>query len=138
LSRKLKTKPCDQAVARRRLAAANSFLQTAETAIALTDSDDAYRWSSATTNFVHAGIASADAICCAVLGEHSQGDDHRQAVELLSRVVDGGREFAKDLGLLLSLKTTAGYGAAPMSEHEAKRARRAAERLVGAARDRVT
>lgn len=138
LSRKLKTKACDSAVARQRLAAANSYLKTAETAATLADPSDPYRWSTITTNYIHAGIAAADAICCAVLGEHSQGDDHRQAVALLSRVVDGGAELARDVGVLLSSKSTAGYGATPMSEDRAKRAQRAAERLVGAARDRVT
>jgi hypothetical protein len=90
------------------------------------------------TNCIHAGIAAADAICCAVLGEHAQGDDHQQAIELLRRVTPGGTDLAKALAVLLAMKTAAGYGAAPLTEENAKRVRRSADRLVSAARERVS
>jgi hypothetical protein len=135
---KLKTKPCDRAAARQRLQAAVSYEQLGATAAVLTEPDDPYRWSSLITNCIHAGIAAADAICCAVLGEHAQGDDHQQAIELLRRVTPGGTDLAKALAVLLAMKTAAGYGAAPLTEEKAKRARRSADRLVSAARERVS
>jgi hypothetical protein len=135
---KLKTKPCDRAAGRQRLQAAVSYEQLAATAAVLTEPDDPYRWSSLITNCIHAGIAAADAICCAVLGEHAQGDDHQQAIELLRRVTPGGTDLAKALAVLLAMKTAAGYGAAPLTEEKAKRARRSADRLVLAARERVS
>lgn len=133
-----KTRPCDRNDARERLKAALSYVQTADTAAVLADASDPYRWSSQSSNYVLAGIAAADAICCAVLGEHSQGDDHRQALELIARVSPGGKELANDLSTLLSVKTLAGYGAASLAEERAKRVERSAQRLVDAARKRVT
>lgn len=88
------------------------------------------------TNYVHAGIAAADAICCLALGEHSTGDDHREAVRLIERVSPGGRELGRSLSALLALKTEAGYGARPLSGEKVTRARRSATRLLEAARDR--
>jgi hypothetical protein len=135
---KLKTKPCDRAEARQRLQSAVSYQQVAATTAVLSERDDPYRWSSLITNCVHAGIAAADAICCAVLGEHAQGDDHQQAIELLRRVTPGGTDLAKALAALLAMKTAAGYGTGPLREEKAKRARRSADRLVSAARERVS
>jgi hypothetical protein len=138
MSKKLKTRPCDRAVARERFKAAVSYFETAATAADLANADDPYRWSTQSTNYVHGGIAAADAICCAILGEHAQRDDHRQAVELLGRVTPGGKELASHLSTLLGMKTLAGYGSSPLAEERAKRARRSAERLIEAARARVS
>lgn len=79
---------------------------------------------------VHAGIAASDAICCSRLGYHAKGDDHAQAKSVLAKV---DRDAAKDLGVLLALKTPAGYEAKDMSRDDATRARRAAARLVAMA-----
>ena len=87
---------------------------------------------------VHAGPAAANALCCVSLGEHALGDDHQQAVQLIGRVTPGGSEFANALSTLLSVKTRAGYSADPVTADMRKRAARAAERLVTAARDRVS
>ena len=83
---------------------------------------------------VHAGIAAADVLCCLNLGEHAQGDDHNMAAELLERAA--GPELSKALRVLLGMKTRAGYDARPVTAAERKRAQRASERLVQAARER--
>lgn len=79
------------------------------------------------TLLVHAGIAGADVICCRSLGVHAQGTDHREAIDLLDRVV---RELAGDLAALLSMKTQAGSSATTTSSRNRTRATRAATRLV--------
>jgi len=120
---------CTEATRAGRLAKANQFFVAAETiATTIEDQDiaDAY-----VTLCVHAGIAAADVICCARLGEHAQGDDHQEAVALLTKA---DRTNAKYLRLLLDLKTRSGYSAAPTSKTDQKRAGRAAATLVTAAR----
>ena len=82
------------------------------------------------TMCVHAGIAAADVICCKRLGEHSRGEDHSAAVNLL-RTADP--DSAKQLSVLLGMKTKAGYSALPVSATDHKRAGRAAHSLVEAA-----
>lgn len=90
-----------------------------------TDVADAY-----VTMCVHAAIADADVICCKRLGEHLRGDDHSAAVGLLRRA---DPEAAKHLGVLLGMKTKAGYSASPVSGTDHKRAGRAAHSLVDTA-----
>ena len=85
-----------------------------------------------TTLAVHAGIAAADVICCARLGEHARGDDHDEAVALLAKA---DRDRARDLTTLLRMKTRSGYSHEPTSRTDRQRAQRAAARLVQAATD---
>lgn len=91
------------------------------------DVGDAY-----VTMCVHAGIAAADVICCKRLGEHSRGENHSAAVDLL-RTADP--ESAKQLSALLGMKTKAGYSALPVSTNDDKRAGRAAQALVDSTDD---
>jgi hypothetical protein len=132
-----RTRPYDDAVTRGRLRKAEQFWEAAELTREFADNEaevgDAY-----VTLCVHAAIAAADVICCLGLGEHAVGDDHNEALALLSRVRPGGKEFAKALAVLLGMKTHAGYSASPVSAVDRKRAQRQAERLVRAARDRST
>ncbi|MFI5590718.1 hypothetical protein ACIA5G_37120 [Amycolatopsis sp. NPDC051758] len=83
---------------------------------------------------VHAGIAAADALCCAGLGEHAQGESHNDAVELLAKV---DKDAGRALSALLKMKTKAGYTHTSPTVEEAKRAGRSAETLVLRARQRV-
>jgi hypothetical protein len=121
-----KTKRCDQKTFEGRLAKAKQFSEAADMIATLTDGasevEDAY-----ITLCVHAGIAAADAICCARLGEHAQGHDHDEGVRLLERV---DKKMARHLGTLVKMKTRAGYSAVPSSGAERKQAGRAAEALV--------
>ncbi|GAA1705944.1 hypothetical protein GCM10009745_62210 [Kribbella yunnanensis] len=80
---------------------------------------------------VHAGIASADVICCARLGEYSRGEDHKEAVALLSRV---DKSLGTVLARLLALKTPAGYQPRTVSRQHVTTAGRQADQLIAAAR----
>lgn len=56
-------------------------------------------------NAVNAGIAAADAICGSKLGYRSNGQDHRQAIQLLTQALPEKKTAARDLGRLLEAKT---------------------------------
>lgn len=75
---------------------------------------------------VLAGIAYADAICIALLGERSSSGDHSHAVQLLRQA---DPQAASDLQTLISIKTQAQYGVAALNSDSATRAMRAADRL---------
>jgi hypothetical protein len=132
-----RTRACDEAVTRGRLRKAEQFWEAAELTREFAD-DEAEVGDAYVTLCVHAGIAAADVICCAALGEHALGEDHNEALALLSRVRPGGKELTKALAVLLGMKTLAGYSASPVSAVDRKRAQRQAERLLQAARDRST
>ncbi len=126
------TVECAAATGDGRQAKATQFLDAAAVVAMMAD-DEADVLDACVTLLVHAGIAAADAICCARLGRHAQGTDHRDAIELLAGV-DGS--LAKDLGVLLGMKTQAGYSARAMTAEKHRRAVRATTRLVEAARSR--
>ncbi|MBD7918669.1 hypothetical protein H9657_10330 [Cellulomonas sp. Sa3CUA2] len=114
-----------------RLAKARQFAGVAadqlELAARPSDIADAY-----VTLAVHAGIAAADAVCCARLGHYSRSESHHELVELL-RSADGA--LARHLQTLLALKTQAGYAAGSVSAGDVLRAQRAMDALVRAAGD---
>ena len=131
-----RTNPCDREVARGRLRKAEQFRGAAETIREFAE-DEADVGDAYVTLCVHAGIAAADAICCIELGEHAHGDNHNEAVALIGRVGDDeGRELARSLSTLLSLKTRAGYSHQSVNRDGRIRAGRAAARLLDAARQR--
>ena len=80
---------------------------------------------------IHAGIAAADVICAARLGEHARGENHADAVTLLATVDKGA---AAHLRALLGMKTLAGYSHTPISGDRARRAGRAMDALMESAR----
>lgn len=125
-----KTAPCPKPVRAGRLAKAEQFLKVAGDVLALADEHhdvgDAY-----VTLCVNAGIAAADVICCAALGKHSVGEDHREAVALLKQA---DKEPARHLGTLLLMKTKAAYTSSAVSAADIKRAGRSAAALVETAR----
>ncbi|MFP5335922.1 MAG: hypothetical protein ACLGIV_11495 [Actinomycetes bacterium] len=84
------------------------------------------------TLLVHAGIAAADVLCCARLGMHAMGENHNEAVSLLTKV---DRKRAEDLRTLLGMKTKAGSSHQSTSKPDRLRAERSCARLVHAARD---
>jgi hypothetical protein len=126
-----RTTPCDANLRDARRQKAEQFLEAADLIDVLVDDEsdlvDAY-----VTLCVHAGIAAADAICCARLGRHARGQDHHEAVALLRRV---DPDAARDLETVLRLKTKAGYSGLTTSVTDRRRAGRAAERLVLTARE---
>ena len=123
-----RTTPCDVAMRRGRQHKARQFYAAAsDIADLATDPGevcDAY-----VTLLVHAGIAAADVLCCASLGEHAQGDSHVEAVALLA-TFDADR--AKDLRILLQVKTKAAYSHQRVSTSERAKAQRACDRLIEA------
>lgn len=125
-----KTAPCPKPVRAGRLRKAEQFLKVAGEVLALTDENydvsDAY-----VTLCVNAGIAAGDVICCAALGQHALGEDHREAVALLTQA---DKTAAKHLGVLLAMKTKAAYTSTAVNAADVKRAKRAAGSLVEAAR----
>lgn len=87
--------------------------------------------SSIVSLYILAGIAAADAICCAKLGEYSRSQNHADAVAVLRRADPG---LAPSLQRLLTRKTEANYGIEPLSATRVNESRSAASRLVEAAR----
>jgi len=126
---------CDERTVAGRLAKAEQFLEGAEIirefAAEEQDVADAY-----VTLCVHAGVAASDVVCCVALGGYVQAEDHNQAVTHLSKVRPDGAELGNALRVLLGMKTRAGYSHEHISVAACKRAQRAAERLLGAARER--
>jgi hypothetical protein len=120
----------DEEVRRGRLSKAEQFADAAQTIFDFADETedvaDAY-----VTLCVHAGIAAADAICCARLGRYARGENHADAVALL-RQVDA--DAARELNSLLSMKTLAGYSHMSVSAERVRRASRSMDALVTAAR----
>lgn len=129
------SRPCDTKVADGRLRKANQFLEAAEIVGDLAD-DEAHIRDAVVTLLVHAGIAAADVICCRTLGRFAGGSDkHQEAIGLLATVRQpDGRELSKRLRQLLGIKSKAGYTHRPVTAEERRRAQRAAEHLVLAAR----
>ena len=125
-----KTKACRKATRQGRLRKAEQFVARATDMLALAD-DQQDVGDSFVTLCVTAGIAAADVICCARLGEHAVGEDHREAVALLKKS-DGAT--ATHLDVLLGMKTKAAYTSKAVSADDVKRAERAAAALVKAAR----
>ena len=121
---------CTPQVREGRLAKANQFVAVARDVADLADQAkdvaDAY-----VTLLVHAGIAAADVICCARLGEYAQGVDHNDAIALL-KTADAAA--ARHLETLLKMKTRVGYGHTPASQEDLKKAQRAGDALLKAAR----
>jgi hypothetical protein len=131
----VRTKRCTPEVQRGRLAKAEQFWEVAGMVRDLSDEQDPSEIGDAyVTLCVHAGIAAADARCCAGLGEHAQGENHTDAVQLLVKV---DKDASRALRALLSLKTKAGYSHTSATSEEFKRAGRNAEALVMQARRHV-
>jgi hypothetical protein len=107
---------------------AEEYLQTAIDA--LRDG----RFNAATGNAVHAGINAADAILGSRTGARAGGEDHRQAVPLLTSLPTDGRAAANALGRLVPLKSKAEYDPEPISQGTAELALRQATVLVEIAR----
>lgn len=124
-----RTRPCGPGIGRGRLRKASQFLDVAN--LVQESDDDGGSADAFVTLCVHAGIAAADAICCARLGEHAQGDNHHEAVELLRKADKGA---AGHLSTLLGMKSKAVYGYAPATDDDRKRVGRAAEALTETAR----
>lgn len=119
---------CSPQDARKRYKHAIKFLEVAEIAAGEHEQDPEYA-SVAVSLAVLAGIAAADAACCAALGERSRSDDHHDAEAFLRRV-EGGEGAAKQLHQLLSFKDEAQYGFFDVSPGELRKALRRARAVL--------
>jgi hypothetical protein len=127
--------PCGRVEASARLTQADAYLVAAQ--LVLDDPTDAANPGVAASLAVLAGIAAADAACCARLSTRARGQDHREASALLSTVVPHGPTMAKDLDRLLDRKDSVHYGPAMISAAEGTRLVGWAARLVSHARRAV-
>ncbi len=126
---------CEQSTIAGRMRKAEQFMRAAETIQELAEEYDDVG-DALVTLWVHVGVASADVICCIALGEYVQGDDHNMAVTHLGKVRPDGRALGNSLRTLLRMTTRAGYTHERMAGSDLKRAQRAAQRLLEAARIR--
>lgn len=121
---------CDKTIRQGRMAKAEQFADAAalvhDLAAGTGDVADAY-----ITLCVHAGIAASDVICCARLGRYAQGEGHHEAVALLKTAAPG---IERHLGVLLGMKTKAGYSHVVAAADDVKRAGRAVAALLDEAR----
>ena len=78
----------------------------------LVESDVQADWKTAGSNAVLGGIAASDAICGAVLGEHHNGEDHREAKRLLDRATSPDTAPGVNLKRLVDEKTNYQYSSA--------------------------
>jgi hypothetical protein len=102
-----RTQACTIEQAPVRLGQARALLEVAE--LVGDDPDDLATPGVAAALAVLAGMAAADAACCAALGRRSRGD-HRQAAGLLAEVGPSGPDLARALDRLLDVKDGAHYG----------------------------
>jgi hypothetical protein len=109
MARTVKTTPADL---RQRARDPREHVQVAPERLALVDgkADPSAQAQVAASNAISAGIAAADAICGAVIGERANDPDHRSAVELLATVKPDGSTLAGTLRRLLKHKSLLQYG----------------------------
>ncbi len=126
-----RTETCGRQQAQTRLTQARAFLEVAELVGA--EDDELATPSVAASLAVLAGIAAADAACCAAFGRRSRGQDHRQALALIAQVAPNGQAMARDLDRLLTVTDDAHYELLHVSAQRAAAALRQARRIVDAA-----
>ncbi|MBW3665578.1 MAG: DNA-binding protein [Actinobacteria bacterium] len=127
-----RTARCTRAQALERLAQARTYLEAAALV-----ADDGEFAGVAAALAVLSGIAAADAACCARLGHHHRGQDHRGAVDVLGTVDPGGAAMARDLQRLLDRKDAAHYGLTGVGAADERRMVSWARRLYERARSAV-
>ena len=131
---KTRTEDCDRGQALVRLEQAEAFVAAAQLVLDGGEADVATPGVAAALA-VLAGIAAADAACCATLKVRARGPDHREAVALLGRVHPHGKDMAKDLQRLLSRKDDAHYGLHMVGAGDATKMVGWARRATALARD---
>ncbi len=117
---------CTPAESRRRRDQARSFLEVAELVL----TEDRTEAHVAAALAVLAGIAAADALCGLSLGKWSRGQDHLQAVELLSEVALRDTTLPTKLRRLLADKDAAHYSSTLITVEKAKSMVRQAAALL--------
>ena len=126
----VRTAPCTNPEARRRLTTARAYLEAADLILG----DERREFSGvAAGNAVLAGIAAANAICGKGQKRCFRGEDHRQAAELLEAGFVDGPKCKRALLRLLDLKDAAHYGFQDFSRVNVQKAVKLARGLVAMA-----
>lgn len=121
-----RTKPMTLAEARVRAQHAHAFLDAAELVDQLGhDAGIPEVGNTIGSLAVLSGIAAADAICGAILGERPSGQAHGEAVELLRRT-EPGRRLAPHFRRLIDAKTESQYAATLLTDSRAAELTKAA------------
>lgn len=134
MSNRSRTQRCGRREAEARLRDAQAHLDLAQ--MAGPRSGSAER-KAAVSSAVLAGIAAADAACCATLSERSRSQDHRDATRLVRDVAPGGADAAKKLTRLLDVKDASQYGFDDLAAERLTAALRQAQALVAWAQEIV-
>lgn len=121
--RRVEVRSASPAEGRGRRKVAATYLEVAE----LIEAEDGAAVNVCVGVAVLAGIAAADAICVAALGERHAGSDHRGAARLLQRV---DRKLAHQLSDLIEVKARSHYGADLLTHRDRVKALRCARTLV--------
>lgn len=87
---------------------------------------------------VLAGIAAADAICGASLGERAAGENHADAVSVLKRASPPNDSSSAQLRRLLDAKTTTQYSPTLIGNSKAAELLTASRRLIATMDDRLS
>jgi hypothetical protein len=103
-----RTQACSAEQGRTRLGRARKLIEVAE--LVSTEEAISESVSVAAALTVLAGIAAADASCCAALGRRSRSADHHDAEDLLKQIVPGGPAAAQKLRRIINEKDSAHYG----------------------------
>lgn len=121
--KKLTTRRADLGEGRGRRRIAEKYLQVAE----LIETEDGTAVNVCVGVAVLAGIAAADAICIAAIGERYAGPDHAAAADLLSQVDPA---TGKRLRELIDLKPGSHFGFSLLTAADRTKALRAAKALT--------
>lgn len=103
-----RTQECASGQARARLNQARKFIEVAELVGDEATIPESVNVSAALA--VLAGIAAADAACCAALGRRSRSPNHHEAEALLDQIADGGSTAGRRLRRIINEKDAAHYG----------------------------
>lgn len=125
------TGSCAQPEALARLAQARKFAEVAT--LCIEDKSDETLPHVAAALAVLAGIAAADAACCAKLKQRSRGQNHHDAEDFVATIYPNGAGMAKDLRRLLNEKDNAHYGVMLVNRSTAEKMVGWAQRLIASA-----
>lgn len=134
---------CGRSDAQTRHRQAVAYLETARLVTSDGSLPDDYDYNHVAAGVaILAAVAASDALCCALLGERSRGQDHREAAELLATVRFGAgtpgqqakraRDLSAALATAVDLKDQAHYGTSLLGKPQVRRLIKAAEKLVAA------
>ena len=118
----------------------NYLARALEYAASMNRDFDGQMYSSCVLSAIHCAIAAADALCVYSKGLRHAGEDHREAVYLLTTIDQQGLEVqknAKRFAEILSAKTDAEYGEELSTRKQAEHAKLAAERFFAFVKSRL-